>query len=461
MTDTHGVQSDVSLCMVTSFAVQEKGLGAHIRSALAENLRNRRVSQLIIVSETAPDVLLAAAPELSHPKVSIRHSETRPTFGHLADALSQALSTKTVPLGAIMNADISFRTEADAERLIALSTELEAGTRSVALCLTRHDLVRGEPKITLRTQLDLPNSMSADAWFFAQPLELKQAPFYSLGQMFCDQFFNFDLISHGFEVFNPCLDCQIIHHEPELKELSYYAAETQTDRAQEAIKRHWRESVRHGAGHYFGIAHCEASALRRGYRPAPQIISEKGTRILAVYPGGLTPEHLRESIFHLQSAAERQGHDLYVISSDEACLREAREQLDGGTYNRTYVVDVQSPSRLVAALLEGREKHYTNAIIISGTTRPDVFDTQSFSNIVAVISEQATPGNPPVDLGQPVPARDSEEQYRLIQLHEPSESVVRVLTQAITGGAKLVVHWARDYTTLRNRATPAAQDPAT
>lgn len=424
--------------IVTSFALGKAGIAPHIGRAIQANLANSEISRIHILSETASRDLSESLSVLQSSKVGILPTDTRPTFNDLVTIVNELLQDKPQEPVAILNGDISFATSEDTARVSSLALELSERRAETILCLTRYDLVDGSPKLTLRTQLDLPNTISADAWVFASRVELQFQAYYSLGQMFCDQFFNHDLIESGIRLYNPCLDCVVLHHEADIKGLEYYRAETSRSASQERLKEHWRRSVAQASGQYYGVVHVTSRSLIGGYDPEPMVVSEKRRKLFVAPHHTLTPGQLRDAAEHCVGLAKQWARDLYLLCASDVQHAHLEMVLTELNYPHAYAIRVRSAAGVACSLLLGLDKHYTNVVLVGQQAtmkreeQPD-FDTIFVSFAPALLTSTNT------------------GQYRFVRASDLGSHTARFLSACLADNQPLIVGWGRTFQEAKNR----------
>ncbi|MBR9650066.1 glycosyltransferase [Thalassovita aquimarina] len=236
-----------------------------VLNAVRENLKNPAVREVFVLTEGDPAWLPEEMGQLAT-RLHIEKVSDRPTFGALFEAGNRLLAAGADCI-AIMNADISIPTESDAERLQAGFGHLNDLPGQVVFTLARHEQSEEGPRIELFEASGVPNYISADAWVFHRPVELKRELFYCPGQMNCDMFLAHDLISSGYTLFNPCLDVTIQHHEP-TKDDAFYKEKNQEEGVRNLLEQHMSQN---GIDpfNYYRIPWISTEWLKAGYRPRP------------------------------------------------------------------------------------------------------------------------------------------------------------------------------------------------
>ncbi|MDO9639977.1 MAG: hypothetical protein Q7J44_15680 [Pseudotabrizicola sp.] len=279
-----------------------------VLAALRANLALAAVSEIVVLTEGRPDWYIAAAASAgASGRVRIEHTGQRPTFADLFTCANHCL-THGAQAVAMLNADISLADDGSAARLTETLAAMAGEGAPVVFALTRHDPQDGELALTLYDGNGLPNTLSADAWAFCQPLHLTRDLFYCPGQMNCDMLLTHDLLGSGCEVFNPCLDIVLQHHE-QPKDDAYYREVNADETSQEILWRHTKQNAVY-PWNYFGNPWVSTRWLRAGYRPAPA--STNRPRIYMAVPAGL--EHaLAAHLAPLCALADRHACEVMIL----------------------------------------------------------------------------------------------------------------------------------------------------
>ncbi|TGD63281.1 hypothetical protein EYC08_13360 [Tabrizicola sp. WMC-M-20] len=275
-------------------------------AALRSNLALAAVAQIVVLTEGNPDWFAAAAGGEAG-RIHIENTVARPTFADLFSAANRCLA-HGARVVAVLNADISL---ADSGSALRLTETLEAMTGDgppVVFALARHDTDAGGLAITLYDSNGLPNTISADAWAFCQPLRLTRELFYSPGQMNCDMLLTHDLLGSGCKVFNPCLDVVLQHHEPS-KDDAFYRKKNNETQVQDLLERHVSLNAV-SPWNYFGNPWVRTGWLTAGYRPAPA--STSAGKILVCVPSG-TERQLEAVLPDLHHLSGRHGHEVVIL----------------------------------------------------------------------------------------------------------------------------------------------------
>lgn len=263
----------------------------HIVDALRETSANKLVKKVVVLSESNAEQLKTeiekVVPKIL-PKLTIREFSKRPTFRNLVELANLEADAVDDSIVAISNADIAFASEDDCTRVIDAFLKFDS-TNQVAVCLTRMDLIDGVPKRMLVDTLALPNMLSADMWLFNKPISLEGTLSYSTGQMFCDKFFNHDIVVSNYELFNLCVDVEIVHYEADVKTLEYYQEQSSMKNSRLAINKHWGESVDPAIG-YYEIPPISSEVFNTGYRPRPLPANDREQRFYVTMKCGVLNE---------------------------------------------------------------------------------------------------------------------------------------------------------------------------
>jgi hypothetical protein len=301
----------------------------------------------------------------------------------------------------------------------------------VALCLTRHDLIFGEPRRTLVTQLGLPNIISTDAWIFREPIDLRFSAYYSQGQIFCDQFFNHDLIESGYRLFNPCLDCVIMHQEEDVKDLQYYSNAAKGSQAQQSVVEHWRRSARYTTGCYYGIAHTSSKALADGYDPAPLLVSKTGRRLMVTFPPNVFAGGAASAAPRYIELASSWDFDLYLLTHTTTEHSELEGLLSRCGGSRAYVFQAENPESVACALMRGLDSHFPNAWLVGHQTHVSADELPTFDTVFVFHDSSPNQG-----------AGLEEAARRLIWTSRLGERTASFLAKCLMHHQPLAVGWA-------------------
>ena len=255
--------------IVTSMYLPEQAfdLPVSIKTAFQAHTRSDLVSKIHILTEANVSTVQALLDKFENgKKFKVVSSKLRPSFSTLFSyATAQLSGRKSV---AIMNADVSFRSDEDIQRCFAAIEALSCGAVAPVLALTRYDHFDSDWKIDLCEANGLPNMLSVDCWIISAPVLLELADSYSLGEMNCDLMANYDLVSAGYRVFNPCLDVCIQHHEMALKTNEYYV-ECSQQTANLARLSQFMVSRKCTTYQHFELPRVRTNWLISGYKPDP------------------------------------------------------------------------------------------------------------------------------------------------------------------------------------------------
>ena len=267
--------------LYTTFALINAEVPSAIIDAIKVNLENQSVSKIVILTESSLGDVISACDEFADKKIKLIQVERRPTFKDMFEAINREGLASSV-LSVLLNSDISIPDRRTIHRLqssIDFASEIYG---KVALSLTRHDRVNNELVITLKSGMGLPNVLSSDAWVFNSKIECEKDLYYSLGSMYCDKFINHDLIESGYKLFNPCLDCVLIHNEEDVKDAGYYSSLGGEKESKESIQKHLRSSVKKG-GNYYGLSRMTSNSITAGYLPCPISYLPNRKRLFVIF----------------------------------------------------------------------------------------------------------------------------------------------------------------------------------
>lgn len=258
-------------------------------AAFKHNLSISCVDNIYVVSEAPSQESMQwiyDAVEENKKRIVVKFVADRPTFADLFCLANQLLDSGSDTM-AIMNADISIGSADDAKRILGVLSTLGGRHASTVLALTRHEQ---NGQLALYEPTGLPNALSSDAWFFQCPIQVKNKLFYSLGQMNCDMLLAYDLLASGYQLVNPCLDVQILHHEPS-KEYQFYEEKNESQENQERLWDHVKIN-KIATWNYYGVPWVRSCWVELGYIPGP--VSTNGSRLIVALPAGA--EHCLPSI---------------------------------------------------------------------------------------------------------------------------------------------------------------------
>jgi hypothetical protein len=309
-------KANTRIRVLTSLFVPEAAteLPEPVAAALRSHVANTLVAEVHILTESdAADVTRLISAVADAGKFTVLRRENRPSFAEIFAYASELFERDSAPI-AIMNADVSFAAKDD---IVRASTALEAASRrfgKAVLALTRHDRVDGAWKLALRQSDGLPNTLSADCWVLSGPIGLPEADFYCLGHMNCDLMVGYDLVSAGYQVFNPCLDVRVVHHEKEGKDVVFYASSNEQEDNHERFLQHTFARCNEPFVTY-GFNWLRADWISAGNTPSP--ISSRRKKIYA-----LLPKHdaldIAAEILSLEVFARHQQRDLVLLCEEKA-----------------------------------------------------------------------------------------------------------------------------------------------
>lgn len=346
-----------------------------IRSAFVSNLKNPLVARILVVTEAPPGTMgWLTEPELGTElgdvdggRIALIRTPARPDFNTLLRFCNEALSAGADTV-ALMNADVSIATEEDAARMLEALTFLEGRDRSVVFALSRHELDTDGSRIDLYEPNGLPNTLSADAWVFQRRLSVPRDLFYRLGQMNCDMMFAYDLLATGHELYNPCLDVTLLHHEPS-KDESYYRESNAEQGAKEAV---WHHARLHGIRpwNYHGIPWVRTDWLKRGYRPAAN--TTNGRRAMVALPADCDAHAFEALLPSLDRLIAEHDIEIQIIHDGDldALLRGIAESLRNrpGIWFAAPQLGIRETRR---AFLEGKQYAFDRFAFVSDLSRVD------------------------------------------------------------------------------------------
>lgn len=340
--------------LYTTFALKDDDIPAPVLHALRENIDNHAIVNIVILTESDINSVLKYFNERDRKKIILVQYPSRPTFRDMFDEINRGYSNVSNGLSVLVNSDISIPSYKTVLRLEKSINEVSKCKGKVAFSLTRYESHNGVHDIQLNSPLGLPNVLSSDAWVFNSRIECKKDLFYSLGQMYCDKFINHDLIESGYKLYNPCLNCQVIHNESSIKDASYYKNLGDQNESREFINKHWRLSVKKG-GNYYGLCRISTTIMSTGYLPEPISFSNSRKKIFVFNRNGcrLTKEFITAIQYHLEFVLTNDV-DLYFVSEEELSDDEISGVLSAikGVDN-IYIYSVKSIKHVINRLAEG------------------------------------------------------------------------------------------------------------
>ena len=296
--------------IVTSLYVPEQALElpAQIRTAFEAHAVSGLVGEIHVLTEANISTVRKLLGSLVNgQKFKVVSSKLRPTFAtlfsHATERVTEGISV------AVMNADVSFRSDEDIQRCFAAIGALSRGAVVPVLALTRHDPFDDGWKIGLYQACGLPNMLSVDCWIISAPVLLELADLYSLGEMNCDLMANHDLISAGYQVFNPCLDVCIQHHEKDSKTNEYYVEYSKRTDSLERLSR-FMNSRNCPSYRYFELPRVRTDWLILGYNPAPY--SNQAKKLFIRLPAMSCEEWLCKLV-EVENFSIRNSFDLILL----------------------------------------------------------------------------------------------------------------------------------------------------
>jgi glycosyltransferase involved in cell wall biosynthesis len=304
-----------NLTVITSFFVADgaQEISAPVARALEAHASNSAVNFVQVLTESDPELVHnLCRKHIPTEKLNIHREPQRPTFARLFQAASQAVE-KSGGLAAIMNADTSFANESDIQRCDTALSTAQRKLGAAVLAITRHDKVNDEWKIELYQRDGLPNTLSADCWVISAPLDLPEADFYCLGHMNCDLMLAYDLVQAGHNLFNPCLDISILHHENCAKSEDFYSFSNSKAESKKLLFKH-TDIHCNKPFECIGIPWIQSNWLSLSY--APNSLFSRRERIYAIFPEA-ADESLLLRAMALGVFAQQNDRDLvFLVESD-------------------------------------------------------------------------------------------------------------------------------------------------
>lgn len=160
-------------------------------------LRNLRLDCVSALSVVCENVRL----KIDHPKVRLHSINRRATYSDLLRIVGQSPDVDATHFG-LANTDILLPAD------ISLLLENLSESRMVA-AISRHEAsgsLHPMPKV------------SQDVWVFKRhvpPVALLDSCNYHLGIAGCEHLFAMALHTHGYDMWNPCFDCKVVHADPD------------------------------------------------------------------------------------------------------------------------------------------------------------------------------------------------------------------------------------------------------
>ena len=199
-----------------------------------------------------------------------------------------------------------------AERLEAGFGYLDDLPGEVVFALARHEQSDEVQRIELFEAAGVPNYLSADAWVFRRPVDLKPELFYCPGQTNCYMFLAHDLITSGYTLFNPCLDVTIQHHEP-TKDDAFYKEKNKEEGARNLLERHMMQNGI-DSFNYYRIPWVSTEWLKAGYRPRPLHTNAPAIILAADEAQAACPD---ETIAALARICAREGREGQIVCAGD------------------------------------------------------------------------------------------------------------------------------------------------
>ncbi|MEG4311022.1 MULTISPECIES: hypothetical protein [unclassified Microcoleus] len=398
-----------SLIVITTLGARAVSMPQPILSAFKKHAQNPYITEVHVISEDDLTWLKKLCQDIGYnfEKFKYISVEYRPTFSMLISYANQLINRENC-ICALMNSDISFGGDDDVARCLSSINSITEEQGQVIYALTRQDYVASDWQLNLYEPTGLPNNLSADCWVFSNPINLSQADFYSMGQMDCDLMLAYDLVTAGFQVYNPCLDLKIHHHESELKTNDYYNEQNQKKSNQELPWLHCGRR-RNEPFQIFGLPWISSQWLKVGYRPLPYSSLRKKLYITLSAP---LIDILIYSLFSIELFAKE--HDFDLVFATDSNLENLFFHLKPiRLVNRNvYFVKVRNTiDEFILELMKGNQWNFNRLAILSD---PSLL-TRSIADYTQAILLD----------------------FRSWQLHPPSER--EILCPEITGDYKLLL----------------------
>lgn len=271
------------LSILTTIGILPAERRGPVVTALQQNLANPLIGDVHVITEAPSKYSMQWLYECSGVDESCIHLQflpNRPTFADLIRSANALLASGSGTV-AIMNADVSIASAADVKHIMDAFKVLDGRKSPIVFALTLHEETG---QLGLYEANGLPNTLSADAWFFQYPLHTECDVFYAPGQMNCDMMFAYDLVVSGYRLLNPCLDVQIIHHEPE-KNHKFYEKKNEEDANKQMLwEKHAAAKKEINKYNYYGVPWVRSSWLPLGY--VPEATTTTGKRLILALPVG-------------------------------------------------------------------------------------------------------------------------------------------------------------------------------
>ncbi len=194
MPDSIGSQFRPSIHLVVQlYKARNPDLSRRMKECIEHNLKLDVITRMTIVAQ-------GVEIKTTHPKIQVVRTSERSTYAQLLKIGLDGNHDSSSHV-AISNTDIFL-----AETLELLARRLSS--KSSVAAVTRHELdgaLHANPKL------------SQDLWLFCnhKPGEkFLTASDYELGIAGCEHLFAMALQSHGYDIWNPSIDCIISHNDP-------------------------------------------------------------------------------------------------------------------------------------------------------------------------------------------------------------------------------------------------------
>jgi hypothetical protein len=354
------------LIVITTLGSLAVSMPQPILSAFKKHAQNSYITEVHIISEDDLTWLKNLCQDIGYDFEKFKYIsvERRPTFSMLISYANQLINRENSEncICALMNSDISFGCDDDVASCLSSINSISKEEGKVIYALTRRDCVESDWQLTLYESTGLPNDLSADCWVFSSPINLPQADFYSMGQMNCDLMLGYDLVTSGFQVYNPCLDLKIHHHESELKTNDYYNEQNQKISNRDLLSLHYVRR-RNEPFEVFGFSWISSEWIKIGYRPLPYSRLRKKLYITLSAP--LIDVSIY-SLFSIELFAKEHDFDLVFVT--DCSLENLFLQLKPiGLVNRNvYFVKLRNTiDEFIIGLIKGNQWNFNKLAILS------------------------------------------------------------------------------------------------
>jgi hypothetical protein len=376
--------------IVTSFAFFDSVDIIPIQKALKSHIDNNLVSNVYILTESRESVVKNNFSFTNNDKVIIVETENRPTFGELIEFVNSLFRTNSDNLVALMNGDVSFENK---ESIVKTSNAFKSNNikPNTIFALSRHELINEKLEIYLELDNSLPNYISADAWIFPGPCIINQDLFYFMGQMNCDLMLAYDLKHAGYDLYNPCLDIKIIHHEDELKPDTFYEGENNKQKTKDAMFKFMasRANLNYTV---VALPWMSSKWFDYNYTPVNYKFNNVPTIWLAIKDRQIT--NLIDVVKALEALSSAKNFQLNLvfenqISDENVCSFEEISALT----NNVYFHSVKSINRFVEMALQGKVTWSKSFALINDTSRITSSLLSNIDELIVVLNDNRTAFN--------------------------------------------------------------------